>query len=68
MSKRIGRLLRPNMGAYFVLLFGFAVISALCGQYMLAGIELVLLAAGITLYLLLRTNRRKQLKNFLEKL
>ena len=67
MNKKIGRLLRPNMGAYFVLLFGFAVATALCGQYVLAGIELAVLAVGVTLYLLLRVNRKKQLKSFLEK-
>ncbi len=66
MNKRIGRLLRPNMGFYFVLLLGFAVATALLQAYVLAGIELVVWALVMTLYLLHRVKRRKQLKAFLE--
>lgn len=67
MNKKLGRLLRPNMGVYFVLLFSFAVASALLQQYVLAGIELGLCGAGVALHLALRANRKKQLKAYLEK-
>ncbi len=67
MNKKLGKLLRPNMGVYFTILLGFAVVTALFQQYVLAGIELCALAAGVTWYLLLRANRRKQLRIFLEK-
>ncbi len=67
MNKKLGRLLRPNMGVYFTLLFAFGVATALLGQYLLAAIELGVLAVGVTVYLLLRADRRRQLKAFLEK-
>ncbi len=67
MNKKLGRLLRPNMGFYFILLFGFAVTSALLQQYALAAIELGLCAVGVALYLVNRSNRKKQLKAFLDK-
>ena len=58
LNKKLGRLLRPNMGVYFVLLFSFAVASALLQQYVLAGIELGLCGAGVALHLALRANRK----------
>ena len=67
MNKKLGRLLRPNMGVYFILLFCFALVAALLQQYLLAAIELGVLAAGVALYLVLRAGRKKQLKAFLEK-
>ncbi len=67
MNKKLGRLLRPNMGMYFILLFCFALAAVLLQQYLLASIELAVLAIGIALYLVLRANRKKQLKAFLEK-
>ena len=67
MNKKIGRLIRPNMGVYFVLLFGFVIAAAYLQQFLLAGIELGVLAVGLALYLVLRANRKKQLKLFLEK-
>ena len=45
LNKRLGRLLKPNMGAYFIILFGFMVAAALSQQYLLAAIELLALAA-----------------------
>jgi len=67
LNKKIGRLIRPNMGVYFVLLFIFAIVSAYLQQYLLAGIELGVLLIGLVLYLVLRINRKKQLKQFLDK-
>ncbi len=67
MTKKLKKLLRPNMGFYFVILFAFAALTALFEQYVLAGIELLVLAAGIGLYLVLRAYRKKQLKAYLEK-
>ncbi|MBQ5608316.1 MAG: DHH family phosphoesterase [Oscillospiraceae bacterium] len=67
MNKRIGRLLRPNMGLYFVLMLGFVVAAVLLEQYVLAGIELVIWALIMSLYLVNRANRRKKLRVFVEK-
>jgi len=67
LNKKIGRLLRPNMGLYFVLLFGFVVVAAVREEYALAGIELAALILGFALYLVNRSNRKKKLRAFLEK-
>jgi len=67
LNKRIGRLLRPNMGLYFVLLFVFVVAAAAQKAYALAGIELAAWALIMTLYLVNSSNRKKKLKAFVEK-
>lgn len=67
MDKKLERLLRPNMGVYFTLLFVFAVAAALLEQYVLAVIALALLAIGVAVHLMHHANRKKQLKVFLEK-
>ena len=67
MNKRINRLLRPDMGLYFIVLFGFALVSALLHEYVLAGVELAVLALGLLIYLLRRVRRKKQLKQYMEK-
>ena len=66
LNKKIGKLLNPNMGLYFLLLLGFAIVTALTRQYVLAGVELAAAAVLLTAYLLFRANRRKQLRAFLE--
>ena len=67
MNKKLERLLRPNMGGYYVLLLGFVLATALLQHYVLAGIELAAWALIMAGYLLHRANRRKQLKAFVEK-
>ena len=67
MNKRIGRLLRPNMGLYFVLLLAFVVAAVALKAYALAGIELAIWALIMTLYLVNRANRKNKLKAFIEK-
>ena len=67
MKKRIGRLLRPSMEPYFVLMFGFVVAAGLLHQYILAGVELGVWALVLATYLLLRANRKKKLKAFVAK-
>lgn len=67
MGKRIGKLLRPNMGFYLIFFFGFVIAAAVMHQYVLAGIQLGIWAIALVLYLINRANRKKQLKNFLEK-
>lgn len=67
MNKKLERLLRPNMGGYYVLLLGFVVATALLQQYVLAGIEFAVWALIMATYLLHRANRRKQIKSYVEK-
>jgi len=67
LNKRINRLLRPDMGLYFILLLGFAVASIMMQEYVLAGVEFAALALVLLVYLLRRVNRKKQLKQYMEK-
>ncbi len=67
MNKKLERLLRPNMGGYYVLLLGFVVATALLQHYILAGIELAVWALIMAAYLLHRADRRKQIKDYVEK-
>ena len=55
MNKKLGRLLRPNMGWYISVMLAFAIASAAFGYYLLAGLELVVTAAVFVLYLLFAT-------------
>ena len=66
MNKRLTRLLRPGMTAYFVFLLVFSVITALLQHYWLAVIELAVTGLVFTVYLLLKQRRRKELEKFLK--
>lgn len=68
MNKRLGRLFRPSMLAYFIFMLAFAVATAILQQYVLAGIELVVTAVIFTVYMLLKNRRRKDLEKFLQEL
>ena len=65
MNKKLGRLLRPGAGVFFVFLMGFALAAGLMQQYLLAGIEIGITAVLLTVYLIAQDRRRKQLKKFL---
>ena len=67
MKKKIGRLLQPSMGGYLTVMIAFAVAAALFQNYILAGIELVIIAVVLTIYQLSRTKRRKKLQEFVQK-
>ena len=60
MNKKLGRLLRPNMGWYIIVFLVFAVLSALFHNYLLAGVELAVTAAVFVLYMTTRKNRKKE--------
>ncbi len=67
MNKKLGRLLHPSMSVYIAVMMGFCVASALFRQFLLAGIELAVTALVLTLYLISRTKRRKQLRDFIHR-
>ena len=60
MNKKLGRLLRPNMGWYITVMLLFALAAAVFGDYLLAGLELLVTAGVFVLYMTNR-NRRKKL-------
>ena len=65
MNKKLGRLLQPNFGIYFVFLAGFALAAALMQQYALAVVEALLTAVVLTGYLFRKRKRRRELQNYL---
>ncbi len=66
MNKKVGRLLQPSVGIYFIGMLLCAVAAAVLGQYILSVAVLVLTGLLFVLHMILRNNRRKQLKAFLE--
>lgn len=67
MNKKLGRLLRPNMGAYISVMFLFAAASAVFRQYWLALAELGISILVLTVYLVVRNQRRKKIREFVHK-
>ena len=67
MNKKRGRLLRPNMGWYILILLAFAIVTAGFQNYLLAGIELAVTAVVFWLYMIGRRNRKKRLQEFILK-
>ena len=66
MNKKLGRLLRPSMGAYFVVLLGFSVAALLVQQFLLAGASLLVSAGTFAVYMVLRARRHRELKAYIE--
>ena len=67
MNKKLGRLLQTSAGLYFVFMLGFAAVTAVMEQYLLAGIELGMTALLMIGYLMVKVNRRKQIQDYLQK-
>ena len=67
-NKRLGRLLRPSVGQYLLVLVAFAAAALLTRQYILAAVEFGLTAALFVIYLLYRRHRHVQLQKFLQNL
>ena len=67
MNKKLGRLLRPNMGWYITVMLLFAVAAAVFGDYWLAGLELLITAGVFVLYMSNRSRRKKRLQEFVQK-
>ena len=66
MSKKLARMLQPNMGFFFAALLIIAVIAGLMQNYLLAGIVLAGAAIGFACYMAWRNYCRKELQKFLE--
>ncbi len=67
LNKKIRRLLQPGMGLYFAVLILFALAAALMQYFVLAAVELVVGGLMLTIYLVSRSRRKKQLKSFITK-
>ena len=68
MNKALGRHLNYNVGLYFLVMLIFAVITAIVGNYILAGAELLFTIALFALYFMYRSRRRNEIQGFLQNL
>ena len=68
MNRKLGRLLRPSMGIYFVFLFAFCAIAVLAQQYLLAVSELVIAGMLFAAYLVDKNERRRKLHAYAKQL
>jgi len=68
MNKRLGKLLRPSVGQYLLVLLAFAAAALLTRQYILAAAEFGLTAALFAVYILYRRHRYVQLQKYLQAL
>ena len=66
-NKKLGWLLQPGAGVYFVIMLGFVIAAGLLQYYVLAGAELAITAVMFALYLFFKNRRREQLLAFVQK-
>lgn len=66
MNKKLGRLLHPGMGVYFILMLGFCLAALLSDQLALAAVEGAATLALFASYLLMRRNRHNQLQRYIQ--
>ena len=69
MDKKLGRLLRPAGGLFYIgMLAVFSVAAALLNQYILAGVGIAVTCVELGVYLLVRVQRKRQVQNYLQEL
>ena len=68
MNKKLGRFLHSHVWIYFVMMLGFAVASLALRQYLLAGVELLLTAGAVFIYVTHKRHRHWEVQQFLGKL
>ena len=66
MNKRLGKLIRPGMGVYFVVMSLFCAAALLTGQYWLAAFESIVTLVVFTGYTVSRNHRDRQLKKYIQ--
>ena len=67
MDKKLGRLLRPNVGIYLLVLLCFGIAAALVGEYVLAGLELSITLLLFVVFLMNRARSHSELQGYLQK-
>ncbi len=67
MNKKLGRALYTQVRIYFILLAAFVVAAAGMQQYILAGIGGALVIAALTVYLVQKRNRKREIRQFMQK-
>ena len=66
MKKRLGWMLRPGMGMYFVIMAIFCAATLASGKYWLAASEALVTLAVYGLYMLDRRYRNREIQNYLQ--
>ncbi len=67
MNKRLGRALYAQVRIYFILLGAFVLAAMLLKQYLLSGVSAALLAIALSVYLIQKSNRKKEIAQFMKK-
>ena len=65
LKHRLGRLLRPGVGAYFSVMAAFCAATLLAGEYWLAAVEAAVVLGAFFIYVLHRNRRDRNLKKYL---
>ena len=65
-NKKLGRLIQPGMGIYFLVLAVFCLVALSVGQFVLAAVEGAVTAAMIAAYVFRRKQRNQQLQKFIQ--
>lgn len=66
MNKRLGRLIQPGMGMYFIVMLGFAGAALVLGHPAMAAVEAAVTAGLFLFYQMNRTRRRKELSAYIQ--
>ncbi len=66
MNKKLGRLLRPGMGIYFVVMAAFCAAALLEGQYWLSAAETSVTLLVFMLYVMNRNRRDRQIQQYIQ--
>ena len=66
MSRKLGRLLRPGMGAYFFVMAAFCAATLLEGNYLLAAAEASVTLLVFMLYITNRNRRDRQIQKYIQ--
>ena len=65
MNHRLGRLLRPGVGVYFIIMAVFCAATLMVGQYWLAAVEAAVTLAAFGVYVMSRKRRERQIQRYL---
>ena len=65
MNHRLGRLLRPGVGAYLTIMAAFCAATLLTGEYWLAAVEAAVVLCVFCVYVIHRNHRDRNLKKYL---
>ena len=66
MNKKLGRLIQPGMGAYFIVMVVFCAAALMIHQPVLAVVEAAVTAVLLIVHLVMKAHRRRELEAFIQ--